>query len=140
MAVRFFQEDVSLPLRDRRRLKAFLEQLGRQEGRPVARLHYIFCTDEYLLEINRQFLHHDTYTDIITFDLSEAPGALQGEIYISLPRVRENAEKFGAGFDQELHRVIFHGLLHLCGYKDKTKDDRQQMRKKEEEYLTLYFK
>ena len=92
-----------------------------------------------MLEINRQFLTHDFYTDIITFDLSET-NAIQAEIYISVDRVRDNALKLGVSFKSELHRVIFHGVLHLCGYKDKTKGEKEKMRDKEEFYLARYFK
>ena len=103
-------------------------------------LRYIFCSDKYLLEINRQYLNHDYYTDIITFNLSNHPEAVQGEIYISIDRVKDNARQFNASFTQELHRVIFHGALHLCGYKDKTAKEEKLMREKEDQYLALYFK
>jgi rRNA maturation RNase YbeY len=100
---------------------------------------FIFCSDEYLLKINREYLKHDDFTDIITFDLSEREGRLVSEIYISVERVRENAAHFGVGFEKELHRVMFHGLLHLCGYKDKSVEEVKVMRGKEEEYLQQYF-
>lgn len=103
-------------------------------------LDYIFCTDEYLLGINQQFLKHDTLTDIITFDLSDSIDELMGEIYISVERVRENAQKFGVNYNDELHRVIFHGALHLCGFKDKKEADRLEMRRMEDKCLREYFK
>ena len=103
-------------------------------------LNYIFCSDKELLRINQEFLGHDFYTDIVTFELSETPGKIQGEIYISIDRVKENAKKLGVSFKSELHRVIFHGALHLCGYGDKTKSEKEEMRETEDYYLELYFK
>ena len=105
----------------------------------VGALNYIFGTDKALLEINRNYLKHNYYTDIITFDLSEGP-EIQADIFISIDRVRENASKLGVTFKEELHRVIFHGALHLCGYKDKTKKDVQAMRRMEEHHLQEYLK
>ena len=101
---------------------------------------YIFCSDEALLEMNKQFLNHDTYTDIITFDLSENDTELAGEIYISKDRVAENAAKFDTEYEDELHRVIFHGALHLCGFKDKNKTDKEEMRRQEDKCLKQYSK
>ncbi|WP_236652834.1 rRNA maturation RNase YbeY [Chitinophaga vietnamensis] len=121
-------------------LKAYLKDLFVIEGQGLKSLHYVFCSDEYLLEINKQFLQHDTYTDIVTFEMSEDPEVTEGEIYISVDRVEENAAKFGVPAYQELHRVIFHGALHLCGYKDKSKKDQELMRAKEDEYLKKYFR
>ncbi|RYZ50702.1 MAG: rRNA maturation RNase YbeY, partial [Sphingobacteriales bacterium] len=100
---------------------------------------YIFCNDEYLLEKNQQFLNHDTLTDIITFDLSESENELVSEIYISTDRIAENAEKFGMSYETELHRVIFHGTLHLCGFKDKKKEDKALMTEMENDSLQRYF-
>ena len=125
-------------LKDRNRLKRFLASLFKREKKALAELQYILCSDPYLLEINRQFLHHDFYTDIITFDLADKDQPTQGEIYISVDRVRDNAGTFGSTITQELHRVIFHGALHLCGYGDKTQKEEQEMRKMEEKYLLLY--
>lgn len=119
-------------------VKDFIRSLFKKEKTPLQSLNYIFCSDDYLLEINKSYLKHDYYTDIITFDLSEGPDTT-GEIYISLDRVRDNAIQFNTSFKQELHRVIFHGALHLCGYKDKTKLDQALMRKKEQEYIDQYF-
>lgn len=127
-------------LKDRQILKAFLRSLFKKEGTKLDSLRYIFCSDKYLLEINRQYLNHDDYTDIITFNLSDNPAPVNGEIYISVDRVKENAGKFKTSFRQELHRVIFHGALHLCGYKDKSSKDEKLMREKENQYLALYFK
>ena len=139
MAKISFHELVLVRLRGRKGLKKFLEDLIRLEGREIERVDFIFCSDEYLLKINREYLKHDDFTDIITFDLSEREGRLVSEIYISVERVRENAAHFGVGFEKELHRVMFHGLLHLCGYKDKSVEEVKVMRGKEEEYLQQYF-
>lgn len=139
MAVKFATHEVKVALKNKTRLKQFLVELFEREGQELEDLQYVFCSDEYLLSINQQFLQHDTYTDIVTFELSPTPEVTMGEIYISVDRVIENAEKFGVPFEQELHRVIFHGALHLCGFKDKTKKDEQKMRDKENEYLYLYF-
>jgi len=133
----FLQEGFSLT--DRTPLKAFLTALFKKEKQKLSSLDYIFCSDAYLLGVNRQFLQHDFYTDIISFDLAEKGEATVGEIYISIDRVRENARQFDSSFKRELHRVIFHGALHLCGYKDKKKAEEEIMRKMEEKYLTLYF-
>lgn len=140
MAVFFHFNEITIPLKNRRKLKHFLGLLFEKENFRAERIDYIFCTDPFLLKINQQYLHHDTFTDIVTFDLSEHGGGISAEIYISGERVRENAEKFGAGFEQELHRVIFHGALHLCGYRDKTPEEKSLMRQKENENLERYFK
>lgn len=137
--VAFHIADTKITLRSRTALKLFLANLCKREGRSVSSLQYIFCSDAYLLPINQQFLQHDEYTDIITFDLSEHRSApMVGEIYISVDRVRENAKAFQTTFTRELHRVIFHGALHLCGYKDKSKADQATMRQMEELYLKRY--
>ena len=135
----FFPEPVP-SLRNRTVLKTFLHSLARKERHQLGSLQYVFCDEERLLQINQDFLDHHDLTDIITFTYSDQPGKIEGEIYISVPRVRENSKIFGTSFSRELHRVIFHGLLHLCGYKDKLKSDQQVMRGKEEHYLDLYFK
>jgi probable rRNA maturation factor len=135
----FFPVQVSV-LRERQQLKKFLQKLARIEGFKIDQLQYVFTSDEQVLKINRSFLKHDDLTDIITFSFSEDQGSISGEVYISVPRVKENAQVFGATFKRELHRVIFHGLLHLCGYKDKLRADQRLMRAREEHYLDLYFK
>jgi len=136
--IRFhFLSDIGL--RDRARLKSFLPSLFKKEKKQLAELQYIFCSDPYLLEINKQYLNHNYYTDIITFDLSEPGQPINAEIYISVDRVRDNALSFGNTLKNELHRVIFHGALHLCGYKDKSQKDEKLMRKLEDRYLKLYF-
>lgn len=127
-------------LTQRTHLKSFITSLFKREKKRLAEIHYIFCSDDYLLEINRQHLQHDYYTDIITFDLSEPGQPINAEIYISVDRVRDNAGQFKTSLKNELHRVIFHGALHLCGYKDKRPKDQEVMRKMEDKYLAIYFK
>jgi probable rRNA maturation factor len=134
----FFFEEKGFSLQSRSELKAFIETLFKKEKKKLESINYIFCSDKRLLEINQQFLRHDYYTDIITFDLSETD-ATQAEIYISIGRVKDNAKTEGVSFKSELHRVIFHGALHLCGYKDKSKVETSIMRVKEESYLLRYF-
>lgn len=124
----------------RTQLKSFIISLFKKERKRLGSIHYIFCSDDYLLEINRQHLQHDYYTDIITFGLSEPGQPINAEIYVSLDRVRDNAHHFQVALKEELHRVIFHGALHLCGYKDKKPKDQECMRKMEDKYLRLYFK
>ena len=126
-------------LKERTRLKSFLEGLFKKQGLALAGLRIIFCSDEFLLEINKTYLGHDFYTDVITFGLSGSAEPLDAEIYISIDRIRDNALDFGISFAQELHRVIFHGCLHLCGYKDKTRQQTLLMRQIEEKQLHLYF-
>lgn len=126
-------------LRDRTRLKSFVLKLFKKEGFEVDTINYIFCSDPYLLEMNKTYLNHNTLTDIITFPMSEKGVPISSDIYISVDRVRENAQLFNTSFKEELHRVIFHGALHLCGYKDKSKAEAVQMRKMENKYLNAYF-
>jgi len=126
-------------LSERTRLKSFIANLFKKEGQKLDDIRYIFCSDDYLLEINQQHLQHDYYTDIITFGLSDPSLPINAEIYISVDRVKDNAREFKTSFKREIHRVIFHGALHLCGYKDKKKEDVALMRKMEELYLNKYF-
>ena len=135
--VYFFFEQKGVSLQNRAMLKTFIESIFKKEKRKLSSIIYVFCSDKRLLEINRQFLNHDFYTDIITFDLS-GPGSIEAEIYISVDRVKGNAKNIGTSFKSELRRVIFHGVLHLCGYRDKTKAEKTEMRKKEEFYLSKY--
>ena len=126
-------------LKNRRFLKLFIIQLFEKEGKSIKSLDIIFCSDEYLLDISNKHLQHDYYTDIITFDLSDPTSTLlTGELYISVDRVNDNALSLQTKFSKELLRVIFHGVLHLCGYKDKTPKDIKQMRQKEDEYLKIF--
>lgn len=132
--IHFFEEDIAVPLKKKRALKAWLKQLAAEEGKKIVELNYIFCSDSYLLEINKQYLNHNTLTDIITFDQSEKPNQIEGDIYISYERVLENGRTLKTE-ENELYRVIAHGLLHLCGYKDKSEEEEKIMREKENFYL-----
>ena len=134
----FRNADKTFLFPDKKGLKQFIEYLFKKEKKGLYELTYVFCSDEYLLGINRDFLQHDYYTDIITFDLSENPKQIIGEIYVSLDRIRDNAKTLNTSVKEETLRVIFHGALHLCGYKDKSKTDIIKMRKKEEQYINLY--
>jgi len=136
----FFLQPVSV-LKQRNTLKSFLQKTAKKEGRPIASLNIIFCSDDYLLNINKQYLNHDYYTDIITFDLSESKkGPVSAELYISYDRVKDNARQMKATTTKELHRVVFHGVLHLLGYKDKSAKDQMEMRKMEDKLLAKYFR
>lgn len=119
--------------------KKWIKNLAQQLGKRVGELNFIFCSDESLLELNQQYLQHDTLTDIITFDYSEED-FIQGDIFISTERVEDNAKDFDVDFNTELRRVIAHGVLHLAGYKDKTKNDSKIMREKENWALSEYSK
>lgn len=137
--IQFFSDSVRLSLKNRAALKRFMNRLINDEGRTLNSLSYIFCNDEILLEINRKYLGRDFYTDVITFDLSNDPDEILADIYISLDRVKENSKNLKIPLAAELHRVMFHGLLHLCGYDDKTASQLKRMRTKEDFYLNLYF-
>src|SRR5690554_5063379 len=118
MAIHFYDEEVQSKLIGKRKLKTFIQKkINEYLDVKSIEINFIFCTDDYLLEINQEYLNHDTFTDIITFDLSEEEDSLTSEIYISIERVKENAEKYMVFYLEELHRVIFHGILHLCGFK-----------------------
>ena len=123
---------------EKKKLKTAIADLMDEEGKVFDSLDYIFCNDEYLLEINQAYLKHDDLTDIITFDLSEQPEIVKGEIYISVERVLDNSLIFGTSFRDELARVVFHGALHLCGYNDKKKKDQAEIREKENYYLGMF--
>ena len=126
-------------LRNRETLKEFICSIFKKEKKPLERLDIIFCDDDYLLNLNRQFLQHDFYTDILSFPYSNVNQPLVAEIYISVERVRENARSTGSTFKKEVHRVIFHGVLHFCGYKDKSPADIRKMRSMEDNYLKSYW-
>jgi rRNA maturation RNase YbeY len=134
----FRNADKTFLFPDKKGLKQFIEQLFKKEKKGLYELTYVFCSDEYLLGINRDFLKHDYYTDIITFNLSENPKQIIGEIYISLDRIKDNSKTLKTNIKEETLRVLFHGALHLCGYKDKNKTDIIKMRMKENQYLSLY--
>jgi probable rRNA maturation factor len=134
-AIQFFEEDISYKLKNKTAVRKWITDTVIAEGYKLNGLTYIFCSDEYLLQINQQYLDHDTYTDIITFDNSEEDKLITGDIFISIERIKENAAKFQVTETQELHRVIIHGALHLLGYTDKTKASKQKMTLKEDFYL-----
>ena len=137
MAIHFFTENISFVLDKKGKTVTWIEQVLQEEGYNAKNINYIFCSDDHLLTLNQQYLNHDTFTDIITFDHSEHNENLEADIYISIDRVRENAHSLNKNFTDELHRVIIHGLLHLVGLKDKTEADIQEMRKKEDACLSL---
>jgi probable rRNA maturation factor len=136
-SIHFFSEAINFKLPHPRKTTVWINLVAKKEKRTIKEINYIFCSDEYLLQLNQGFLHHKTLTDIITFDNSEGKKALEGEIYISIERVKENALKFKTDFEDELHRVMIHGVLHLIGYKDKKPSEKALMRKKEEACLSL---
>lgn len=139
MAIQFFFLEQKFVLTQRKQLKLFITQMFKQHKIKLLSLTYVFCSDDYLLAINKQHLQHDYYTDIITFDLSEQAGETIGEIYISIDRVRDNATTHQVAFKEEIHRVIFHGALHLCGYRDKKPAEAKAMRIAENSSLKKYF-
>jgi len=133
----FFAEDTDFVLKQKQKVREWIYATIKAEGfRRVGELSFVFCSDAYLLEINKQYLNHDTYTDIVTFDSSEDEDEISGDIFISIERIQENAAKFAVGERDELHRVIAHGVLHLCGYYDKKKEDKTLMTEKENFYLS----
>jgi rRNA maturation RNase YbeY len=134
--IHFFTEDISFNLKQRRLLKTWIKNTIIAEGFKLRELNFIFCSDNYLLSINQNFLKHDTLTDIITFDNSEDKRVIVGDIFISLERIQENAESFGVTIKDELHRVMIHGTLHLLGYADKAKEAKALMTDKEDLYLS----
>ena len=138
-AIQFFVEEVEFKLPKPRTFSLWLETIARAHGCEPLELNYIFVSDTYLLDLNQDFLNHDTFTDIITFPhFEEASKELAADIYISVDRVKENAMAFGVGFDLELRRVMAHGLLHLIGFKDKSADDKKQMRAAEDAAIALF--
>lgn len=137
--IRFSTLDVEMPPIDPQYDKAWIEAVARGYGKSIGELYYYFCSDEKLLEINRERLGHDFYTDIVTFPLTDCKTVLSSEFCISVDRIEENAETFGRSYESELHRVIIHGVLHLVGFDDHTEEDEKEMRTKEEEALELLF-
>lgn len=136
MAVSYHTEDCTLRFGNRRAVSRWIADTIAAEGRKRGDIAVIFCSDDYLLEINRKHLEHDYYTDIITFDYGEGEW-VSGDLFISIDTVHSNAQEYGVSFGQELHRVIIHGVLHLCGYGDKSPAEAEIMRAKEDFYLSL---
>lgn len=140
MKISFNRADRNATLANRVALKAFIERSVQKEGLAIDSLQYIFCSDKFLLNINKTYLKHNYYTDIISFDLSETRGKLIGEVYISIDRVKDNAKTHKTALKEELLRVIFHGALHFCGFKDKKPGDIKKMRFLEEKWMKSYLK
>ena len=134
--INFHSEGVDFHLVNEKKRIKWIKDSIKNEAKKVGEISYIFCSDEYLHKMNLEYLNHDTYTDIITFDYTEE-NIVSGDIFISIDRVKENAIKFKTLFEKELSRVIIHGALHLMGYKDKSAQEKKQMRSKEDFYLTL---
>jgi probable rRNA maturation factor len=137
-SINFFSQTLPFKVPFPRKTSAWIKSAIQKERHKLKEINFIFCTDEELYQINVQYLKHKTFTDIITFDNSEEDGLIEGDIYISIDRVKENAGTLGIPFPSELKRVIIHGVLHLLGYKDKTPLHKKEMRKKEDAYLSLY--
>lgn len=137
--VRFFSHDIRPGINNIRSLKQFIESLFKREKKNLGSINYIFCSDKTILGINKEYLNHDFYTDVITFNLSTSSKTILAEVYVSIDRVRDNARNLGVSIKSELHRVIFHAALHLCDYNDKTKNDLKRMRALEDELLHQYF-
>lgn len=135
--VNFFTEDIKYSLKKKTVLKKWIKDTITAEGYKLDELNFILCSDEYLLRINQEYLDHDTYTDVITFDNSDVLKTIVGDIFISIERIKENASTYKHSTDKELHRVMIHGTLHLLGYKDKGKAAKVQMTEKEDQYLSL---
>jgi len=136
----FHSADVSISLKNKRQVKTLIQEIFKQENYRLKKVAYVFCSDEYLLQLNQQHLHHDYFTDTLTFQLSPTEQPVEGEIYISINRIEENAKLYKVPYENELLRVIIHSALHLCGYKDASKKLKHQMHQKENFYIDLYDK
>ncbi len=136
--INFYNEEINFTLKNKTKIRQWINSCAAAEQREIGEVTYLFGNDDYVLSANRQYLNHDYLTDILTFDYSEG-GVLQGDIIISIDRVKDNAKQFGVSMENELLRVIIHGILHLCGYKDKTKKEAAVMRSKEESCLQKYY-
>lgn len=134
MAISFNFIETKDVVSQKNKVKSWIKSVAEKRGFKVGEISYIFCSDDYLLDINKTYLKHDFYTDIITFDYTDAK-KISGDLYISIDRIRDNAQELNLGFEQELHRVIIHGVLHILGLKDKTEEEAKEMRKAEEECL-----
>jgi len=134
MAISFNFVDTKDILSQKNKIKSWIKSVVEQRGWKTGEISYIFCSDEYLLNVNQTYLKHDYFTDIITFDYTDAT-KVSGDLFISIDRVRDNAQELNLSFEQELYRVIIHGVLHLLGLKDKTEEEAKEMRKAEEECL-----
>ncbi len=136
--INFFNEDIDFKFKDRNKFKVWLRKVAEKEGFRITDLNYIFCSDQYLHKINLEYLNHDTYTDIITFDNSEDETTIEGDIFVSIERVTDNSDTLNTYFEEEIRRVVVHGLLHLCGYDDHSIDDMAELRLLENNYILLF--
>lgn len=134
----FFNEDIDFKFQHKNLLKKWLKKVAETEGFKMKNLNYIFCSDEYLHKINVEYLEHDTYTDIITFDNSEEESDIEGDIFVSIERIKDNSQELKTAFEDEFKRVLVHGLLHLCGYDDHSDEDELIMRNKEDFYIQQF--
>lgn len=137
MPIHFFSEDIDFHLKEEAPIRNWITTIADSYNHRIEDINYVFCSDEYLLDINKTHLDHDYYTDIITFDNSEETHVLEADIFISVDRVEENSKSIGTDFSQELYRVIIHGLLHLLGFGDKTDSEKKEMREKEDSCISL---
>lgn len=133
--ISYHTEDIKKPNICTRRTSAWVKKIAASHGKTIGEIAYIFCSDPYILEVNKQYLQHDYFTDVITFDYTEG-NKISGDIFISLDTVQSNAEQFGVDFYEELERVIIHGILHLCGFKDKEPAEEAQMREEENKAIS----
>ena len=138
-SISFFNEDITFKPSQIKKTKDWISQVVNDQGFNLVSINYIFCSDPYLHQVNLEYLSHDTYTDIITFDQSDNEMDIEADIYISIERVRENSKSLNNPFEEELRRVMVHGILHLLGYADKTEEQKLAMRKKEDSCLSLYL-
>lgn len=136
--INFFKENTKYNLQNKKKLKELVESVCKKEGKKIACLNLILCNDDYLKEINKKHLNKTYYTDVISFDFKEEENSVEGDVYVSVDRTKENAKKFNSKHQIELFRVIIHGLLHLIGYNDKTKKEKEIMTRKENKYISLY--
>ncbi len=133
----FFNEDSSFKLKHKSKLRIWISQIIKENTKKSKAINFIFTSDKHLLSINQQYLNHNTLTDVITFDYSSNPKFIETDIYISIDRIQDNADKLNNSFPDELHRVMIHGILHILGYNDNNTFEKKEMRKKENHYLAL---
>ena len=136
--INFFNEDIDFKFKYKNNFKAWLKKVAEIEGFRINDLNYIFCSDQFLHKMNLEYLNHDTYTDIITFDNSEDESTLEGDIFLSIERIIDNSRILDTHFEEEIKRVIIHGLLHLCGHDDHSIEDKAEMRRLESEYILIF--
>ena len=135
--INFYAEDITLPQIKKAEVKEWIKEVAKKYGKRVGDVSYIFCNDDKILEVNKQYLDHDYYTDIITFDYTEGD-RIGGDLFISIDTVKSNSEQFGEPFEKELHRVIIHGILHLCGINDQSPEERANMIDNENQALEIF--